>query len=477
MNVRDHEIDAALEGRVRSALRRSIVPPPTPEYVRYRVAAMSAATVHARRGLRWPALPVVRWTLRNAVAIRAVAALSIVAVLIGGGLMVWNARRALPAATPTFAGPVFDDGAVMLPQIGPNGVAYTYVDGTGLFITGDFGATWAGPRQLPAGNSSRDRLWDVGTLDFVDAEHGWMTRVANGPTGSDVVEYRTDDGGVTWTPASIASFSDPTSEDAFVTASQHFTDARHGRLIVAPAGATGGDDTCRTFLTADGGATWDGPTVGSCVGRLPEARWVSDLLGYAGAGFPGDARIATTMDGGATWVSGGLAGTWAQPEVRLLTEGPDGLAAVVQETAGDGSLPAVIMRSADGGRTWLRDHELAVPGGQGLSPFDDLSASSPSRWVGSFEAGCPDAASCPAGNVDKMMVSHDQGRSWTPTGSWLLDAAGLAWWDDLHGVVLAFGSQAVAPTAAPENTEWTSAPTRMVFVTEDGGLTWQAVPF
>jgi hypothetical protein len=477
MSSRQRQVDETLEAGVRSALRLAIVPPPTPEYLRYRIAGMSAATVPARRGPGWPELPVVRWSLRNAVALRTVAALAVVGVLIGGGLVAWNARHARPVAAPTFAGPVFDDGAVMLPQIEPNGVAYAYVDGTGLFITGDFGATWAGPRQVPAGNSPRDHLWDIGTLDFVDAEHGWMTRVANGPTGSDVVEYRTDDGGVTWTPAPIATFSDPTSADAFVTASQHFTDARHGRLIVAPADATGSDDTCRTFLTADGGATWEGPTVGSCFGRLPEARWASDLLGYAGASLPGDARLATTTDGGATWVSGGLAGTWTQPEVRLLTDGPDGLTAVVQEIAGDGSLPVMIMRSTDGGRTWLRDHELAVPGGQGLSPLDDLSASSPSRWVGSFEAGCPDAGSCPVGNVDQTMVSYDQGRTWTPIGSWLLDASGLAWWDDLHGVVLALGPQAVAPTAVPGTTERTSALTRMVFVTDDGGRTWQAVKF
>jgi hypothetical protein len=455
MRIRERQIDEALETRVRSALRQAIVPPSTPEYLRYRIADMSAATIPARRGPSWTQWWVPRRTRRDAVAVRVAAAALLIAALFVAGGVIWNSRVNPAVAAPTFSGPVFDDGAVMLPQIRPNGVAYTYVDGKGLYLTSDFGVTWSSSRQIPAGNSARDHLWDIGTIDFADAEHGWLTRVANNPSGSSVVEYRTTDGALTWTPTPIATFSGPTSDQEFVTASQHFSDALNGRLILAPAGATEGSSSCRTFVTVDGGASWVGPTVGACLGRLPEATWMSGTLGFAHVSSSGDAAIRTTTDGGATWVRGSLPGTWAKPEVRLLVGGSNGLAAVVQEAGGDGSLPVLVMRSTDGGRTWLRDHELVAPRGASLTPLGDLSASSPSRWV-----------SCGLSTIDEMMVSNDEGRTWTALGSWFGDAQGLVWWNDLHGIVRGVASPAQAQAQA-----------QALFVTDDGGRSWRAATF
>lgn len=451
---RERPIDEALETRVRTALHRAIVPPSTPEYVRYRIAAMSADTIPAPRGTSWTQSWLPRRTRRDPIAVRvAAAALLIVALLVAGGL-IWNSRVNPAAAAPTFSGPVFDDGAVMFPQIRPNGVAYTYVDGRGLYVTSDFGATWSNSRQIPSGNSARDHLWDVGTIDFADADHGWLTRVANDPSGSSVVEYRTTDGGVTWTSTAIATFPGPTTDQDFVTASQHFVDARNGRLILAPAGAMEGDSSCRTYLTVDGGATWLGPTIGNCIGRLPEVTWMSGTLGFAHASTLGDAAIHTTTDGGATWVSGSLAGTWARPEVQLLVRGSGGLVAVVGDAGADATLPAQVMRSTDGGRTWLRDHELAVPRGGDSTTQGNLSASSPSRWVGPFQA-------------DQLMVSDDEGRTWTPLGSGVRDTQGLVWWDDLHGILRGVASGTTDATPARAH----------LYVTDDGGGSWRPVTF
>jgi hypothetical protein len=455
--TRERHVDEALETHVRAVLHRAIVPPSTPEYLRYRIAAMSADTVPARGGSPWAQSWVSRRTRRSAVAVRVAAAALLIAALFVAGGAIWNSRVNPAVSAPTFSGPVFDDGAVMFPQIRPNGVAYTYVDGKGLYLTSDYGATWSNPRQIPAGNSARDHLWDIGTIDFADAEHGWLTRVANDPSGSSVVEYRTIDGGATWTSTAIAAFSGPTTDQDFVTASQHFVDAMNGRLILAPAGAMEGDSSCRTFLTVDGGATWVGPTIGACFGRLPEATWMSGTLGFAHASSSFDAAIHTTTDGGATWVSGGLAGTWARPEVRLLVGGSGGLVAVVRDAGGDASLPVEVMRSTDGGRTWLRDHELALPrGGDSTGQFD-LSVLSPSRWV----------ASCSPCTISQMMVSDDEGRTWTALGSGFGAAQGLAWWDDLHGIVLGGASATTDTTPARAQ----------VFVTNDGGRSWRSVTF
>jgi len=450
---RHRHIDETLETRVRTVLHRAIVPPSTPEYLRYRIASMSADTIPARRGASWRQRLVPRRTRRDAVAVRVAAAALLIAALFVTGGMIWNSRVNPVVAAPTFSGPVFDDGAVMFPQIRPNGVAYTYVDGKGLYLTSDFGATWSSARQIPAGNSARDHLWDIGTIDFADAEHGWLTRVANDPSGSSVVEYRTADGGVTWASTAMTTFSGSTTDQDFVTASQHFVDAMNGRLIVAPAGAKDGDSSCRTFLTVNGGA-WVGPRIGACIGRLPEVTWMSGTLGFAHASSSGDAAIRVTTDGGATWVSGSLAGTWARPEVQLLVSGSGGLVAVVRDAGGDATLPVQVMRSTDGGRNWLRDHELVAPRGGDASVQGNLSASSPSRWVGTFRA-------------DQMMVSDDEGRTWTPLGSSLGDAQGLVWWDDLHGIVRGVVSGASDTTPARAQ----------VFVTDDGGRSWRPVTF
>jgi hypothetical protein len=450
----DFDSDRDLEDKVRAELRRSIVPPATPEYLRYRIAAMSADTIPARRGSSRTQSWVPRRTRRAAVAVRVAAAALLVAALFVAGGVIWNSRVNPAAEAPTFSGPVFDDGAVMFPQIRPNGVAYTYVDGKGLYLTSDFGVTWSSARQIPAGNSARDHLWDIGTIDFADAEHGWLTRVANDPSVSSVVEYRTADGGVTWASSAIATFSGSTTDQDFVTASQHFVDAMNGRLILAPAGAKEGDTSCRTFLTRDGGATWVGPTIGACIGRLPEVTWMSGTLGFAHASSSGDAAIRTTTDGGATWMSGSLAGSWARPEVQLLVGGSGGLVAVVRDAGGDATLPMQVMRSTDGGRTWLRDHDLAVPRGGDSSRQGNLSASSPSRWVAAFQA-------------DQMMVSDDEGRTWTALGSSFGDAQGLVWWDDLHGIVLGVASGTTDTTPARAQ----------LFVTDDGGRSWRPVTF
>jgi hypothetical protein len=460
---RGRQIDETLETRVRTALHRAIVPPPTPQYLRYRIDAMSADTIPAPQGSSWTQSWLPRRTRRDAVAVRVAAATLLIAALVVAGGVIWNSRVNPAAAAPTFSGPVFDDGALMAPQIRPDGVAFTYIDGRGLYLSTDFGATWSGPRQIPAGNSARDHLWDIGTIDFADAYHGWVTRVANYPTGSTVVEYRTTDGGMSWSSTAITTFSAANSADEFVTASQHFANALNGRVIVAPAGAREGDSTCHTFFTVDGGATWTGPTVGACSARLPEATWTNGTLGYLRASSAG-AAISTTTDGGDTWVRGTLAGTWAQPEVRLLLSGPDGLVAVVRETGGDATMPVKVMRSTDGGRTWLGDHQLVGPRGGGLDPLGDVSASSPSRWVGAFEGDCPDANMCAGSAVYAMTVSRDEGRTWTALGSWFYDAPAIAWWDDLHGLVLA------DPAAPP-------AVNRAVFATDDGGKTWRAVKF
>jgi hypothetical protein len=110
-----------------------------------------------------------------------------------------------------------------------------------LFHTTDGGESWtlisrttlgnptpeAGVGDLPNGNG-------VTQIQFLDATHGWM-----GLNSPGVNLFRSQDGGVTWTPV-------PVIPPAVPVTSISFTDAMHG-TIVTPEG---------TWTTSDGGVTW-----------------------------------------------------------------------------------------------------------------------------------------------------------------------------------------------------------------------------
>jgi photosystem II stability/assembly factor-like uncharacterized protein len=110
-----------------------------------------------------------------------------------------------------------------------------------LFRTTNGGASWtlisrttlgnptpeAGVGDLPNGNG-------VTQILFVDATHGWM-----GLNSPGVNLFRSQDGGVTWTPVPVIPTAVPVT-------SLSFTDAMHG-TVVTPEG---------TWTTSDGGVTW-----------------------------------------------------------------------------------------------------------------------------------------------------------------------------------------------------------------------------
>jgi photosystem II stability/assembly factor-like uncharacterized protein len=110
-----------------------------------------------------------------------------------------------------------------------------------LFRTTNGGASWtlisrttlgnptpeAGVGDLPNGNG-------VTQILFLDATHGWM-----GLNSPGVNLFRSQDGGVTWTPV-------PVIPPAVPVTSISFTDAMHG-TVVTPEG---------TWTTSDGGVTW-----------------------------------------------------------------------------------------------------------------------------------------------------------------------------------------------------------------------------
>lgn len=110
-----------------------------------------------------------------------------------------------------------------------------------LFVSEDGGQTWtlisrtalgnpppeAGVGELPAGTG-------VNVLLFLDAQNGWM---GLGSPGQNL--WRSQDGGVNWTPIDVIPPGVPVTTISF-------TDAQNGAAVTPDS----------AWITADGGATW-----------------------------------------------------------------------------------------------------------------------------------------------------------------------------------------------------------------------------
>lgn len=460
----DGDPEPAFEAEVRSFLRQSIVPPPTPQYLRYRLELMDAPTVGATSSGPLE-LPGVRRAWGRSVAFRLAGSALAMALVATLGFVAVRSQLDSSAASPGFSGAVWQAGAVMSPQMLPNGAAFTYVDGTGLYMTADFGRTWSGPTQIPGADTPRDHLWDMGTLEFADAERGWMVRVRNGRDGSVAEAFRTVDGGQSWQSEPIATYSQPTNDTDFVAAQMHFRSLNDGWLLLGRVGGSGTSD-CRRWATADGGRTWAGPVDAACTG-LPLVHWVTPTLGYLASGETTEAQVVVTLDGGATWQHGSLGGTWSNPDIRLLTSDGDTLTAVVQEDNTTGT-SAAVMVSRDGGASWHRDHDLTPPlepsAGRGSMPLA-ITAPESGRWVAASDIGtvmpCP-SGTCASTPSYVLRESRDEGRTWTRLGTQpFFNPGGLAWWDGSHGLVM--GTSGTSP--------------RGMYRTSDGGETWSPISF
>ncbi len=218
------------------------------------------------------------------------------------------------------------------------------VIGTNLYWTADGGLTWGGVYPLPAS----------GTIQFVDAQHGWLAASGSsdpgGPIYSDPV-YRTDDGGRTWTATDL-----PSVNEASWTWS-HFSDVTHGIVAQCPQLIAGQSEVdCKAFTTDDGGTTFQGPTNETFATPIT---WLSATVGY---GISSGAAVAAstlslTFDGGRSWMSHRLEALpdgspcSAFPLAMELTPGGNGRL-LVRCWKSSGPNVLAHYETADGGQTW-----------------------------------------------------------------------------------------------------------------------------
>jgi len=259
---------------------------------------------------------------------------------------------------------------------------------TQIVRTNDGGITWYNvtpPEVTEAGYS-------VDTF-VLDNDHVWMQLADpdNFPNSGSL--YRTTDGGLTWTSNKVP----------FSRGTLNFLDANNGWMMSA-LGVAAGSMGISVFQTSDGGATWDqtytnDPNLADAGDSLPlgglknglaplnmQTAWVYGLT-YA----PGTVYLYRTEDGGANWTEQSLPLQQgienAELSVEKITFVAPNFGFLTMRVASDNINLAVYV-SDDSGKTWSLTPTL-IPG---AGSADFLSANEAVIYNGSQFYATRDAA-------------------------------------------------------------------------------------
>jgi len=463
------EIDAELEAGLRDALRRDIVPPPTPAHVREAVEMLAAD-----RGRRTRAP---RLFLRGASALAGLAVALLVVAILALSLSLRGSGPAAPTPGPTpgTPGPVLPDpptGQTPATSFQWTGDGLTAFASTGdgrIRFTEDGGVTWSGPVSVPAVSDP-----SLSSLDFVDRTHGWQVSTVLESGVWHIRVQRTIDGGLTWKSSEAAAIPEVTGLSLITFT--HFADADHGVAFVTrpveppAAGSSPGFTTyqgCVEYITGDGGATWTGPKASAC---LPASvNWATRSAGVA---LQLSRRaVSSTVDGGLTWRTADLPGIPPDDVYWSLTPSVDGrgalqiLTMVVPANGSWATAPVVVYRSEDAGSTWVEESRSTTPDGLGLGNGTSVLGPDYYLTIHQVGTGLPPR--------DDFLRSTDGGRSWTEVAtSGFSMATYMDWADELHGWLDGIKDCPAGRTCPSVGTQ-----SGAVFLTDDGGRTWHQLAF
>lgn len=306
----------------------------------------------------------------------------------------------------------------------------SFDNGGALFESNDGGATWI-QRDVPASLGS-----PFNGLYFLDSQNGWAFGNEN---------YRTTDGGTTWTPLPLLG---STYFMKFYTPGFGLATGNFGRyisrdggdsMVVSPHDMFGFDfvDNQTGLGVSDTGIyrTTDGGTTFTQVHASP-ATTVAFLTAAVAVGISNGSFIRST-DGGSTWTPG----VSAVGRTRLLAVSPT----VVLAWGRSGGFPNYddrILRSTDAGQTWADLGEVMPEGMFALTRVDQQTI----------------VAADFTGN---MFRSADAGLNWTQTFV-------------TRGVQPSFFSSA-SPAFANAQTGYFGYGPGFVLKTTDGGASWSQI--
>lgn len=287
-----------------------------------------------------------------------------------------EASSSPPAPTPLPPGPDVQAGGLLDPS---NGWART---GQRLLVTADGGSTW---RDLtPPGAFSSSDLTDPLGIDFVDRQHGWVAVAEPFKSGSDpsygrIDVWRTTDGGQTWAKAQLPKAVINSFGEILPAVQFDFVDASHGFAFLSGNSAKGANDS-DLFWTADGGRTWssDRPTRSGHAGIEGTVGFATANDGVIVNALHGSG-IVVTHDGGLTWADAtfalpaGSAGAQLFFDQPVYVDGHSGLVSIDFQT--DNGSVYRVYRTLDAGSSWT----IAATLPTGVSAISFLDQQ---RWIG-----------------------------------------------------------------------------------------------
>jgi photosystem II stability/assembly factor-like uncharacterized protein len=280
-----------------------------------------------------------------------------------------------PAPTPLPPGPDVQADGLLDAQHG------WAVVGHRLWVTADGGSTWQDVTP-PAGFATAVADYLLG-VDFADAQHGWVAINEAFTSGSDasygrVDIWRTTDGGRTWSKAQLPKAVFHPFGEIMPQVQLDFLDPGHGFAFLSGNSAKGLNDS-DLYWTADGGMTWspDRPTGTGSVGIEGSVGFATATDGVIVNALHG-AGIVVTHDGGRTWIDATLTPP-AAPGMQLFFAQPvffDGRSGLVSiDFQSDTSSVTHVYRTSDAGSSWT----LAATPPTGVSAISFLD---PQRWIG-----------------------------------------------------------------------------------------------
>jgi len=280
------------------------------------------------------------------------------------------------APTPLPPGPDVQAGGLLDPADGWAVVAHR------LWVTADGGSTWRD--ATPPGGFATAVADYLRGVDFADAAHGWVAINEAFTSGSDayygrVAIWRTTDGGRSWTKALLPKAVFNRYGEVMPPVQLDFLDASHGFAFLSGNSAKGVNDS-DLFWTADGGRTWsaDRPTGEGGMGIEGTVGFATANDGVIVNALHGNG-IVVTHDGGRTWTDATFALPPGPPGAQLFFgqpvyfDGRSGLVAIDFQI--DTSSVTHVYRTLDAGSSWTMAATLPT----GVSAISFLD---PHRWIG-----------------------------------------------------------------------------------------------